>query len=106
MASKTPATNTMMVYSIIFLFSLIFIAGACTIQWQHKRLNRLKNKADKFYHDINSSLVITKLSIESLKDWSITNKNTPSERDDLINILEEGVSQIELSFRHWDSCIK
>lgn len=96
----------MIIYSIIFLLSLIFVAGACTIQWQHNRLNHIKNKADKFYHDINSSLVITKLSIESLKDWSTTNKNTPSEHDDLINMLEEGVNQIELSFRHWDSRIK
>lgn len=106
MASKSSAINTMIIYSIIFLFFLIFVAGAWTIQWQHKQLSRLKNKADKFYHDINSSLVITKLTIESLKDWSIKNKNTPSAHDDLLNILEEGVSQIELSFRHWDNCIK
>lgn len=91
---------------MIFLFSLIFVAGACTIQWQYRQLNRFKNKADKFYHDINSSLVITKLTIESLKYLPITNKNTPSERDDLLSILEEGISQIELSFRHWDSRIK
>ena len=106
MASKNSAINTMIIYLIIFLFSLIFVAGAYTIQRQHKQLNHLKNKADKFYHDINSSLVITKLTIESLKDWPITNKNTPSERDDLINMLEESVSQIELSFRYWDSRIK
>lgn len=96
----------MIIYSMIFLLSLIFVVGACTIQHQHKQLNRIKKKTDEFYHDMNSSLVITKLTIEGLKDWPITNKNTPLERDNLINILEESVSQIELSFRHWDSCIK
>lgn len=94
----------MIIYSVIF--SLIFVVGIGTIQRQHKQLNRIKKKTEEFYHDMNSSLVITKLTIESLKDWPITNKNTPSECDDLINILEESVSQIELSFRHWDSFIK
>ena len=106
MASKDAADNPMIIYLIICLFTLVFVAGACMVQWQHNQLNRIKNRADKLYHDINSSLVITKLSIESLKDCVIKNRNTLSEHGDLINILEEGVSQIELSFRHWDKCIK
>ena len=93
----------MITYLAICLFSLIFVAGAFKIQCQHKQLRHIKRKSDEFYHDINSSLVITKLTIESLKDWSITNKKTPSEHNNLIHILEEGVNQIELSFRHWDS---
>jgi hypothetical protein len=91
----------MIIYVILWL---IFLAGIYTIRWQYRRLSQIKYTADKCYHDINSSLVIAKLAIENLKDKSVV--DTQSEHNDLVNILEESIQQIELGFRHWDSCIQ
>lgn len=76
-----------------------------TIRWQYNRLNYLKNTTKKLYHDINGSLVIVKLVMESLKDSPVVNDNTSIQYHDLINILEEGVHQMEQSFKYWDDRI-
>lgn len=88
--------STVLIHYLITL--IVFMMGVCTIFYQHKKLNVIKRKTDDLYHDINSSLIIVKLTLESLKESSMEDTQYTA----LINTLEEGATQIESSFRHWD----
>lgn len=84
----------------------MFVVMLYIIGWQYNRLNDIKNITKKLHHDINTSLVIAKLAIEGLNDSPVVNDSTPAQYHDLMNILEEGIHQIEKSFKHWDGCIQ
>ncbi len=92
--------------SVVLIILLVFLIGAYFFFHQNRKLKTIKNKADDLHHDINSSLVTLKLTIESLKDIPLEGQNnTLTEAPglvSLISLVEEGVSQIEGSFRHWN----
>lgn len=88
---------------VILIVLLVFLTGAYFVFNQNRKLKTIKNKAHDLHHDINSSLVILKLTIESLKDIPIGSTLTEgTSLISLISLIEEGVSQIEGSFRHWN----
>jgi hypothetical protein len=88
---------------IHYLITLIvFMMGACAIFYQHKKLTVIKRKTDDLYHDINSSLIIVQLTLESLKELTMEDIGDSSQHASLISALEEGTTQIEGSFCHWD----
>ena len=90
---------------VILVVLLVFLAGAYFVFNQNRKLKTIKNKAHDLHHDINSSLVILKLTIDSLKDIPLESQNNTLTEGtrliSLISLVEEGVSQIEGSFRHW-----
>ena len=92
--------------SVILVVLFVFLIGTYFVFHQNRKLKSIKNKAHDLYHDINSSIVILKLTIESLKDIPLESQNNAVTEApglvSLISLVEEGVSQIEGSFRHWN----
>lgn len=91
---------------VILVIIFAFLIGIYFVHHQNRKLKIIKNKVDDLHHDINSSLVIIKLTIESLKDIPLESQNNALIESpglvSLISLVEEGVSQIEGSFRHWN----
>jgi len=96
----------MVLISRLVFFCVLLVFGLHFVFEQTRKLKAIKNRVDDLYHDINSSLVTLKLTIDSLKDISLEDTDyVPIERSSLVslvNLVEEGVSQIESSFRHWN----
>ncbi|WP_425169686.1 hypothetical protein [Legionella sp.] len=85
---------------LTLLVLLLLIISICKLNHTNQKLKTIQTKSDRLYHDINSSLVIFKLTLESLKDFSFENQeNDPIS---LIEALEESIGYMEESFRHWN----
>lgn len=65
-----------------------------------KKSKNLQLKTEELYHDINSCLVIFKLTTEGLQDISSGLHN--STLSSLVHALNETINKIEKSFRSWD----
>lgn len=83
--------------AVLILFFLVVLG--CKLNFTHQELKTTQTKNEQLYHDINSSLVIFKLALTSLKECSLE-KNTTSMP--LIEALEENIGHMEGSFRHWN----
>lgn len=83
-------------------FCLIFLLVVATyhIVSTRKKLRMIQLKAEELYHDINSSLVIFKLTQESLKDISLELQN--SRLISLTHSLNEAIEYFDRSFQSWD----
>ena len=90
----------LLLFCLTLLILFLLIISICKIIHTNKKLNAIHLKTEELYHDINSSLVIFKLTLDSLKDLSleIHKDNLIS----LINSLDESVHHMEKSFRHWN----
>ena len=92
---------------IISLLALGFSVGYA-LYYNNKKIKNINNKTNVLYHDINGSLVIAKLIMESLRDFSLNQdvrENQHIKKLDLsllINNLDEAISQINKSFDHWN----
>lgn len=82
----------------ILIFFLLIIA-ICKNIHTNKKLKAIKVKNEEFYHDLNSSLVVFKLTLESLNDFSLEIRT--SKLTSLLTLLDENICNIEESFSHW-----
>lgn len=98
----------MTIYLTLIIVFLLLSFLCCKIYYQKKELKSIKTKTNQLYHDINSSLVILKLTLENLDDISAKEKErqnyftTPSNLISLVEVFSEGVGELEKSFRHWN----
>lgn len=95
----------MMFVSCLVTLVLVVLTFFIVVCVQRNKLNAIKNQTEKLHHDISSSLVIIKLTLENLKDFPLENKEKNSVQQpsliSLVNLLEEGLRGVEDSFRHW-----
>lgn len=83
----------------MFSFFVLIILALFYVSYRIFKAMKLKN--DALYHDINSSLIVLKLAVDSFKDFSLEFQGD-NKINSLINVLEEGITQMDESFRTWD----
>lgn len=93
----------------VAIMSLIIFTVLCFIFHFYKKYSSLKKRTNILSHDIRSSLVMFNLTIESLKELTMTKKRENNESNisltdlpALIEILDEAERSISRSINQWN----